>query len=575
MSTGLQVAGLASNFDWKSFVDQIMDLEHAPADRLASEKAVNTQKVNLLTTLGTKLASLQNSVQALQTDSLFGRRTATSSVSGSGWGALAGVDTAIGAYQISVTQLATTANLKGATNLGGALNPSGGDVSGLTLATLPIAQAVTAGTFSINGQQVTVALTDSLADVFAAISTATGGDVTASYDSTTDRVTLTSASGNLMLGAANDTTNFLRAFKLGNNGTGTITSSAQLGTVKTSAALATANLATSITAVDADGAGTFSINGVEIDYNINTDSLTSILGRINESDAGVNASYDAINDRLTLTNKSTGDLGISVNEAAGGLLGALGLATGSTFTRGQNAEFRVDGGDTLTSASNTLDATAHGIAGLSVTVDSVETQTITVKPDSSAMRAKIEAFIKDYNDVQTFIDENTKVSADAKGKVTAALLSSNREIQAWARSLRTFAFGAVDGLAGAVKQLNHLGIDFKPGSGELEIEDEAKLDAALADSTGDVERFFTTATSGFAARLDDFIERISDQNDDQKARLNKTNTSLDDQIAAIERRLEQQRAIMESAFIQMETAQAKIQQQQSAMNSMFAQPAAQ
>ena len=54
MSTGLQVAGLASNFDWKSFVDQIMELEHAPADRLAAEKNTNNQKVGLLTTLGTK-----------------------------------------------------------------------------------------------------------------------------------------------------------------------------------------------------------------------------------------------------------------------------------------------------------------------------------------------------------------------------------------------------------------------------------------------------------------------------------------------------------------------------------------
>ena len=77
MATGLQVAGLASNFDWKSFVDQIMDLEHAPADRLAAEKSVNTQKVNLLSTLGTKLTTLQNSIQALKADSLFGRRTAT------------------------------------------------------------------------------------------------------------------------------------------------------------------------------------------------------------------------------------------------------------------------------------------------------------------------------------------------------------------------------------------------------------------------------------------------------------------------------------------------------------------
>jgi flagellar hook-associated protein 2 len=231
----------------------------------------------------------------------------------------------------------------------------------------------------------------------------------------------------------------------------------------------------------------------------------------------------------------------------------------------------VNGGELLTSASNTLNATAHGIDGLTVTVDSVETQSISVKPDTSAMRAKIEAFIKDYNDVQAFIETNTKVASDGKGKVTSAALASNREIQSWARSLRTFAFGAIEGLTGSITRLSHLGLDFKPGTSELEIDDEARLDAALAESTEDVESFFTAATTGFAARLDTFIGRIVDQNDDQKERINKTNTGIDEQIAAIERRLEQQRSLLESAFIQMENAQSKIQQQQSALNGMFAQ----
>jgi flagellar hook-associated protein 2 len=439
------------------------------------------------------------------------------------------------------------------------------------MANLPLSQAVTAGTFSINGQQVSVALTDSLQDVFDAISSATSGDITASYDHTTDRVTLTSASGNVMLGAANDTTNFLRALKLGNNGTGIVTSSTQLGSVKTSATLASANLTSAITAVDADGAGTFSVNGVAITYNVNTDTLSSVMNRINNSTAGVSASYDALGDRLVLANKSTGDLGIAINESAGGLLGALGLSSGTTFARGQDAQFTVNGGELLTSASNTLNATAHGIDGLTVTVDSVETQSISVKPDTSAMRAKIEAFIKDYNDVQAFIETNTKVASDGKGKVTSAALASNREIQSWARSLRTFAFGAIEGLTGSITRLSHLGLDFKPGTSELEIDDEARLDAALAESTEDVESFFTAATTGFAARLDTFIGRIVDQNDDQKERINKTNTGIDEQIAAIERRLEQQRSLLESAFIQMENAQSKIQQQQSALNGMFAQ----
>jgi flagellar hook-associated protein 2 len=180
MSSGLQVAGLASNFDWKSFVDQIMDLEHAPADRLAAEKTANTQKVTLLSTLGTKLAALQNSAEALKASALFGKRTATSSVSTSGWGAIAGTDTAIGTYRVAVAQLATSASLNGSANIGQALNPAGSDVSALTMANLPLSQAVTAGTFSINGQQVSVALTDSLQDVFDAISSATSGDITAS-----------------------------------------------------------------------------------------------------------------------------------------------------------------------------------------------------------------------------------------------------------------------------------------------------------------------------------------------------------------------------------------------------------
>jgi flagellar hook-associated protein 2 len=270
-----------------------------------------------------------------------------------------------------------------------------------------------------------------------------------------------------------------------------------------------------------------------------------------------------------LSNKTTGDLGIAVSEAAGGLLGALGLISGTTFTRGDNAQFTINGGDVLTSTSNTIDGTSHGISGLSVTVNSLDTQTITIAPDSKSMRAKLEAFIKDFNEVQAFIDTNTKVSTDAKGKVTSSILASNREIQSWARSMRTMAFGAVNGLSTAITRLNHLGLDFKPGTSELEIKDEALLDRALAESTTDVKSFFSTANTGFAKRLDDFLDHISGQNDDQKKRINKSNTSIDEQIAAIERHLEQRRALMESAFIQMENAQSKIQRQQSALNGMI------
>lgn len=569
-SSSLQVAGLASNFDWKSFTDQIMDLERAPANRLESEKAANVTKVNLLATLGTRIESLQDAVEAISAASLFGKRTATSGAATGAWGATAATDTAVGTYKISVSQLATTARLQGANDVGKKLATSA-DVSGLTLANLPIGQAVTAGTFTVNGAQVTVALTDSLEDVFDAIATATGGDVTAAYDTATDKITLTSTDGEVMLGAANDTSNFLRALKLGNNGTDTVTSSGKLGTVKTAATLGSANLGTAITAVDGSGAGSFTINGTAIDYNVNTDTLTAVLKRINDSDAGVSATYDAVNDRVVLANETTGDLGISVSESAGGLLGALGLTAGTTFTRGQNAEFTLNGGDTLSSASNDLDVSAHGIAGLTVTVDAEEEQTVTVAADAGAMRSKIESFISKFNDVQSFIETYTKVSTDSKGKVTSAALSGNREIQDWARSLRTLSFAAVSGLSGGITRLNDLGIDFKAATNELEIEDDTALDAALESSTAAVAEFFTTADTGFAAKLEAFADKIGEQNSEQQTRINKTNTGIDEQVAAIDRRLAQQRALLESAFIAMETAQSKIKQQQTALDGLMAQ----
>jgi flagellar hook-associated protein 2 len=567
MCAAIQLSGLASGFDWKSFVDQMMAAAHVPADRLSTEKTKNSQKVTALSEFDTRLTTLNTAVAALGTSGIFGQRTATSGTVESSWSASAASGTTVGSYKFTVSQLATAARRDGTANIGSPLAATA-DVSGLTLANLPTGTAVTAGTFSVNGAKVTVALGDSLSSVLTAIGTATGGAVTAAYDPATDKIRLTSAS-EVVLGAANDTSNFLAALKLGNNGTGSVASSAALGTVKTGAALASANFGTAITAVDADGNGSFLLNGFTIDYNVNTDTLAGVVARINQSAAGVTAAYDAAADRFTLHNSSTGDVGLGLSESAGGLLGALGLAGGGTLTHGTNAEFTLNDGSTLTSLSNTLDATAHGITGLAVTVTGEETQTITVASDASAARTKIEAFLTAYNDVQSYIEAATKVTTDSKGKVTAAILSGDREIQSWGDSLRTAAFAAVPGLGGTISRLENLGIDFKSGTSELELNDAAKLDAALKATPDDVEEFFATSSTGLVDQIKGLVTTATNQNATQTKNYNRYNTSLDTQIADIERRLEQQRAIMEAAFIAMETAQSTLKNQQAALTKAF------
>lgn len=564
---GLQLSGLASGLDWKSLVDQLMEIERAPISRIEREQLTNTQRSNALRDLGTKLSTLQTASGSLKDQTLFSGRTATSATGSSTWKLSPAAGATAGTYSIAVSQLATRSRREGAADITSGLAATN-DVSGVTLATMRTAGTITAGTFSVNGAKVTVAATDSLQSVFDAINTATGGDVTAAYDSVTDRITLDSASdAEIVLGASNDTSNFLQVLKLANNGLGTVSSYGRLGSTRTGTVLANAGLKTAITAVDGTGAGSFTINGVAIDYNVNTDSLNTLMKRINASGAGVTASYDAVNDRMTLANSATGDLGMTLSETAGGVLGALGLTSGYTGVRGENAEFSVDGGPTLVSTSNTLDGTAHGITGLSVTVDSETTQSITVAADTKKMRGKIDDFITAYNAVITFIDEKTKVTS-GKDSVTAAVLSSNRDVQNWSRELRTLAFGAISGLTGTIDRLDDLGIDLNR-EGIMSVKDSAKLDAALANSASDVEEFFASATTGFAAKFDTRLKALIDSGKGVQDRLGDSNKDLDRQIADLERRLVQQREVLTSSFIAMETAQSQIQQQSAALSRAF------
>jgi flagellar hook-associated protein 2 len=568
---GIQISGLLSNsaFDWKSVVDQLVAASGIPIKKLEAEKVTNTTEAEALAGLETLLTDLKDAVQTMRADEVFAARTVVSDLDGTTWKSSSVTGAAIGSYEVGVSQLATLAQLRGTSDIGSGLATTS-DVSGLTLANLSTAAAVTAGTFTVAGKQVTVATTDSLQDVFNAISTATGSTVTAAYDPAEDKVTLTKASGELLLGAANDTSNFLSVMKLTNGGGAAATSTGALGSVKASATLANAGLRASITAVDGDGNGTFSINGVAIAFNANTDSLAAVINRINGAEAGVTAAYDPTKDRVVLTNKSTGDLGISVSEADGGLLDALGLSAASsgTFVHGKNALFTINGGDVISSVSNTLDETVHGIEGLSVTVNSETTQTLQIESDIATMQSAIEGFIEKFNAIQTYVEENTKVTISG-ASVSTSVLSNNREVQTWADELRKLAFGTVSGVTGDLKQLEHLGIDFDGTTGLLKIKNSAKLATALGDKPDQVESLFSTPTTGLVGRFYSYLATVSSADRKQQANLSNANAKLDEQISTLQARLESEREQLTTSFMRMLDAQSSAQGQNTYLTNMF------
>jgi flagellar hook-associated protein 2 len=562
----LSLSGLASGFDWKSVVDQLVQIERVPEQRLRSDQSTLAQRNSAYGDILTQVKALKTRVDALKDPSLF---LSHSTVSGDStiFSASADTTTAVGTYAFNITQLATASQQQGTANIGKRLNETS-DVSGLVLSSTGLATSITAGTLTVNGKQITIATSDTLKAVFDKISTATSGAVTGSYDETTDKISLSSTDP-IVLGSATDTSNFYQSAKLYNNGTGAIASTASLGTVNFSSKLAGSNLSTSVSD-GGSGSGEFKINGVSLSFNATTDTVADVIGRINQSSAGVTASYDSINDRFLLVNKSTGDVGVAMEDVTGNFLAATGLSAGS-LVRGKNLLFTVNGGATQVSRSNTISATDSGIPGLMVTAAKEGASTISVAADTSKIKSAITDFIASYNKVQSLIDTQTASSTDSTGKVTAGILAADSEANEVASQLRFLVNQAVGGLSGSVKQLAGLGINSNGTDNNLALIDSTQLDSALAGNLSHVKELFSS-TSGLAVSLSTYLDRLSGDSGTlvtKQTTLSKQITDIDTQVADMEKFVLARKDQMTESFVHMETAQAKINQQLQFLQKRF------
>ncbi|MBI5800017.1 MAG: flagellar filament capping protein FliD [Verrucomicrobia bacterium] len=563
----LGISGLASGFDWRSLVDQLTTVERSPQTLLQRQQASLNSVNSAYGTVKGYLTTLQTRVDKLNDTTLFASRMVSSSDATVATAA-ADAGASLAKYTIAIGQLATTSTQQGGTNVGSALN-STSNVSALVLSNAAFATPVTAGTFTVNGKQITVATTDTLQGVFDSISTATAGVVTGSYDPVADKISLVSA-GTVTLGSAVDTSNFLSVAKLNNNGTGTVTSSQALGTVKTTTALASANFSTTVSD-GGSGSGSFKINGVAISFSATGDSAATVLARINNSAAGVTATYDSVNDRFLLTNKSTGDLGIALEDVTGNFLAASQITTG-TLSRGKNLEYTINGGGTLVSSSNTITSTSSGLSGLTVSALKTGTSEVEIKGDVSKIKTAITDFISSYNQVQSFLDTASASSTDAKGKVTAGVLAGQSDASELATKLRRIAATSVTGLSTTLTKLADLGITTSADNNQLTLSSSTTLDTALADKASDVQELFTHASTGLAAQLKSYLTATVGESGSllqRQTTLTKQSTDIDTQVANLERLVQSNRAELIRGFIAMETAQSKINQQLQFLKQRF------
>jgi flagellar hook-associated protein 2 len=178
------------------------------------------------------------------------------------------------------------------------------------------------------------------------------------------------------------------------------TSSSKLGAaVNPAATLNASGIATDETA------GTFSINGVQFNVDPATQSLNSILSAITGSSAGVTASYDALNDRVSLTNTTPGDTSV-INLGATGdtsdflariaVSGATqstggGGSTVATSTRNIGAIDATEVLNAVSFANGAITAGSFSINGVSINVDPTQDTILDVIGEINGSDAGVDA----------------------------------------------------------------------------------------------------------------------------------------------------------------------------------------
>lgn len=561
-SPNLSVAGIASGLDWQSIVQELGAAEAAPETQWEQQQSGINSQSSAFTTISNDLTTLQNDVQALQNASLYQSASVQSSNSQIATGT-ASSGTPIGNYTFNISQLATAAQMNGTSNISQAISPDG-NLSDVTIGTAGFSSPVTAGTFTVDGQQVTISTTESLQDVFNAISTATNGKVSASYNSSTDEITLTSSDNSeIVLGSAADTSNFLQDAQLYNNGTDSITSTSALGHIQLGVTMSNADLATPVSD-GGSGQGQFTINGVAITYNASSDSIQDVLNKINSSSAGVTATYDSINNRFVLTNNTTGDVGISMQDVTGNFLAATGLSSG-TLQRGQNLLYTLNGGSQqLVSQSNTITSASSSISGLSVTALQTGTATMSVTNDTSSVSSAIQQFVTDYNAVQSYISSEQAVTTSSTGTVTPGTLTADETTNQLASNLRSVLAAAVPSLSGdAVSMLSDLGIETNGQNNTLTV-DTSTLNSALAANMGNVNTLFNDPTNGIATQLNNFLTNTIGANGtltDHQASLTQQSDNISTQISNLNTKIASDEAEWTSQFEAMEQAESQTNQE--------------
>src|SRR5215211_7344891 len=337
----------------------------------------------------------------------------------------------------------------------------------------------------------------------------------------------------------------------------------------------------------APGAGTLSIGATNIDIAAG-DSGQDVADKINASPGAPayavwvkDPQGDITKDRLVLTRKETGKFTAQL------AISGPAWTSSDVATDGVDAAFTIDSDPTVKYSKTNVVTTA--IPGLELTLKGTGTTTVTVgppAPDSNAVKAKVQAFVDQYNSTIDFIrgklEEKSNPKATTEAEARKGVLFNDTQLTGVLRELRNMVADTVTGLSGTVKSLRDIGVSTGTASGGASSADAiagkltldaAKFTDALTNKRLDVRSFLTDPTNGIAAKLSAYLDPVARSGGAVDARSKQTGAEIDgidDQLAMMEDRLTAKSDRLRAQFAKMEAAMSASQTQGAWLSSQLA-----
>lgn len=284
----------------------------------------------------------------------------------------------------------------------------------------------TNGYFHINGVQIDIYDYSTLTpERLLGLINGSGAGVTASFDFENRVFKLESnetGSGKITLGQVGDTSNILDVLKLSVPTGGTYNAGKTAGSIDTTSSLSSVDLGmtTPITS------GLFTINGVSIYLDTATDTLETVMKKINSSGAGVTITYDSSTDKFSLMGEGFDKIKLGSPTDSSNFLEAINLTYNAyeeieIGTEGKKSIFSINGVQYERDSNNVNDT----IPGIQLTLMDVGTTVINVKIDTDKAVDAMAEFASQYNELINKLNP-TEPSREDREKYASALTDEQK-----------------------------------------------------------------------------------------------------------------------------------------------------